>query len=80
MVASTKRGEMFGDEERQQSPETGDPDASETVDAAREGGEGTNPSQAAQPMEGGDQQRDETQTPAPEGDVGVPDELEDRTE
>jgi hypothetical protein len=71
---------MTADNERQQPSQSGDPDASETLDQPARGGEGTNPSQAVQSIEGRDQQAEQTQVAAPEDDVGVPEHLEDRTD
>jgi hypothetical protein len=70
---------MSADEERRQASETGDQEASETLDQAAQGGEGTSPAQGAQPIEGSEQQSDQTQVSGPDDDVGVPD-VERRTE
>jgi hypothetical protein len=42
--------------ERQQAPETGDENASDTIHEAATGAEGTNPAQGTPPLEGGGQQ------------------------
>jgi hypothetical protein len=70
---------MSEGDERQQAPETGDETASETTRKAERAGEDTSPAQGTPPIEGGGRPG-QTQTPAPEEDVGVPEELEDRTE
>jgi hypothetical protein len=71
---------VFADEERQQASQTGDPDASESVDQAARGGEDTNPAEGTPPIDDAGQQSGQTQAPAPEDDVGVPEDVEDRTE
>ena len=65
--------------ERQQPPETGDESASDTVREAATGSDETNPAQGTPPIEGGGRPG-QTQTPAPEEDTGVPEQLEDRTD
>ena len=70
---------MSEGDDRRQAPETGDEDASETVREAATGPEGTNPAQGTPPIEGGGRPG-QTQTPAPDDDTGVPEELEDRTD
>lgn len=68
--------------DRQQGPETGEEneETAETLRKAGTGGEGTNPAQATPPIEGGGQHADQTQTPAADDDVGVPEEIDERTD
>ena len=66
--------------ERQQASQTGDPDASETLDQAATGGQGTNPSQGTPPIGDSEQQPGQTEVPAPDDDVGGSEDVEDRTE
>jgi hypothetical protein len=72
--------EMSTDDQRTKPPETGDEEASETTRDAARGGEDTNPARATQPIDGSDQHPGQTETPPEEEDVGVPEELEDRTD
>ncbi len=72
---------MSEEHARQQPAESGDENASNTIKEAATGAEeGANPAQGTPPIDGGGQRPGQTQTPAPEDDVGVPEELEDRTE
>ena len=71
---------MVEDEGRQQASQTGDEDASQTLDQAASGGEGSSPAQAAPQIGDEEQQPEQTQTPAPANDVGVPEDVEHRTE
>ncbi|MDQ6817400.1 MAG: hypothetical protein M3018_08345 [Actinomycetota bacterium] len=71
---------MSSDQQRDDDPQSGDPDASDTTQQAGRGGEGANPAQAAPPISDSDQQAGQTERPAPDDDVGVPEEVERRTE
>jgi hypothetical protein len=71
---------VSAEESRDQAAETGDRDASETMDQAAQGGEGVNPAQGTPPIGGSEQQPGQTAVPAPEEDVGVPEGVEERTE
>ncbi len=62
---------MSEGDERHQAPETGDENASETPRQA-ETGQGPSPAQAAPGISGDDQTSGQTQTPADDDDVGVP--------
>lgn len=63
------------------NPESGTEnlDTADQLHEAATGGEETNPAQGTPPIDGGGTPG-QTQTPAPEDDVGVPEELEDRTD
>jgi len=69
---------VTADEERQEASLTGDqPQNADAVpDQADE--EGTNPAQATPSIGDSGQHQGQTQVPAPEDDVGVPEELDDR--
>ncbi len=67
---------MFDSDEREQG-ESGE-ENTDTGEKAATGGEGTNPAQGTPPIDGGGQRAGQTQTPAPDDDVGVPEELDDR--
>ncbi|MEA2279982.1 MAG: hypothetical protein QOK21_589 [Solirubrobacteraceae bacterium] len=65
--------------EQQRPSETGDENASDTAREAATGNDETSPAQGTPPVEGGGRPG-QTQTPAPEDDVGVPEHLDDRTD
>ena len=67
---------MFDGDEREQG-ESGEENTG-TGEKAATGGEGTNPAQGTPPIDGGGQRAGQTQAPAPDDDVGVPEELDDR--
>jgi len=69
-------------EDRQEASLTGNQaqDASQTPDQAATGGEGTSPAQGTPPIGDSDQKKGQTQVPAPDNDVRVPEELDDRTD
>ncbi len=72
---------MSEEHARQQAAETGDENASDTIkEAATDAERGTNPAQGTPPIDGSGQRAGQTQAPPPEDDVGVPEELEDRTD
>ncbi len=67
--------------DRFQGPETGtgNEETAETLRKAEEAGKDTNPAEGTPPIEGGGTP-DQTQVPAADDDVGVPEELDERTE
>lgn len=68
--------------DRQQASETGTENKGtddEMLEKAATGGKGTNPAQGTPPIEGGGNP-DQTQVPAADDDVGVPEELDERTD
>ncbi len=65
---------MFDGDEREQ----GESGEENTGEKAATGGEGTNPAQGTPPIDGGGQRAGQTQVPAPDDDVGVPEVLDDR--
>ncbi len=69
---------MTADEERQEASLTGDQPQNADAVPDQAGEEGTNPAQATPPIGDSDQHQGQTQVPAPEDDVGVPEELDDR--
>jgi hypothetical protein len=66
---------------REQDPEPGreNTGTGDTLRQAATGDEGVNPAQGTPPIEG-DQRAGQTQTPAPDDDTGVPEDLDERTD
>lgn len=69
---------MIEGEDREEAPEGGTENAgtADQLHEAETGGEHTNPAQGTPPIEGGGKPG-QTQTPAPDDDVGVPEEIGD---
>jgi hypothetical protein len=72
---------MLEANDREQGPEGGTENVGtgDTLDEAATGTEGTNPATGTERIEGGGVPG-QTQSPAPADDVGVPEDLEERTE
>jgi hypothetical protein len=66
---------------REQDPEPGreNTGTGDTLDQAATGNEGVDATQGTPPI-GDDQNAGQTQTPAPDDDTGVPENLDDRTD
>lgn len=66
--------------ERLKPGESGDENASDTTREAVRGAEGADPAAGVQPIGGSDQHAGQTQTPAPDDEVGVRDDVDDDSE
>lgn len=67
--------------DREQGPESGTENVgtADQLDEAGKGGQGTSPADGTERIEGGGVPG-QTQSPAPADDVGVPEDLDERTE
>jgi hypothetical protein len=70
---------MTADEERQEASLTGNQPENADAVPNQAGEEGTNPAQGTPPIGDSGQKKGQTQVPAPDDDVGVPEELDDHT-